>query len=99
MIALIGIIVGLFFLLCLTFGVRKRQPLAIVAAFLGLATLYCWWGFLTAAMLTGSRLVALIWFAAGTLSLILAGVLAFIAWRRASQAERANPGAHRSRMP
>ncbi|HTD62005.1 MAG TPA: hypothetical protein VK679_15235 [Gemmatimonadaceae bacterium] len=84
MITIVGIIVGLFFLLCLTFGVRRRQPLAIVAAFLLPVTLYCWWGFLTAAMLTGSRLAAEIWFAAGTLSLILAGVLAFIAWRRSS---------------
>jgi len=84
MIIIIGVIGGLLFLLCLTFGVRKRQPLAIVAAFLLLATLYCWWGFLTAAMLTGSRLDAEIWFAAGTLSIVLAGVLAFIAWRRSS---------------
>lgn len=84
MITIVGIIGGLLFLLCLTFGVRRRQPLAIIAAFLLLATFYCWWGFLTAAMLTGSRLAALIWFAAGTLSLILAGLLAFIAWRRSS---------------
>jgi hypothetical protein len=99
MITIVGLIVGLFFLLCLTFGVRKRQPLAIVAALLLLATFYCWWGFLTAAMLNGSRFAALVWFAAGTLSLILAGGLALIAWRRASQAERANPAAPRSRMP
>ena len=84
MITIFGIIVGLFFLACLTFGMRKRQPLAIVAAFLVLVTLYCWWGFLTAAMLTGSRLAAEIWFSAGTLSIVLAGVLAFIAWRRTS---------------
>lgn len=84
MITIVGIIGGILFLLCLTFGVRRRQPLAIIAAFLLLATFYCWWGFLTAAMLTGSRLAALIWFAAGTLSLILAGLLAFIAWRRSS---------------
>jgi hypothetical protein len=84
MITIVGVIGGLLFLFCLTFGVRRRQPLAIIAAFLLLATFYCWWGFLTAAMLTGSRLAALIWFAAGTLSLILAGLLAFIAWRRSS---------------
>jgi hypothetical protein len=84
MITIVGIIVGLFFLACLTFGMRKRQPLAIVAAFLGPVTLYCWWGFLTAAMLTGSRLAAEIWFSAGTLSIVLAGVLAFTAWRRSS---------------
>jgi hypothetical protein len=35
-------------------------------------------------MLTGSRLAATIWFSAGTLSLVLAGLLAFIAWRRSS---------------
>jgi hypothetical protein len=99
MITIVGLIVGLFFLLCLTFGVRKRQPLAMVAAFLLLATLYCWWGFLTAAMLTDSRLAAEIWFAAGTLSLILAGGLAVTAWRNASLAERASLGARRSKTP
>jgi hypothetical protein len=84
MITIVGVIGGLLFLVCLTFGVRRRQPLAIVAAFLLLATFYCWWGFLTAAMLTGSRLAAEIWFSAGALSLVVAGVLAFIAWRRTS---------------
>ena len=84
MITIVLVIGGVLFLLLLAFGVRRRQPLAVVAAFLLLATFYCWWGFLTAAMLTGSRLAATIWFSAGTLSLILAGVLAFIAWRRSS---------------
>ena len=84
MITIVGVIGALLFLLCLTFGIRARQPRAIIAAFLILATLYCWWGFLTAATLTGSRPAAEIWLAAGALSLMLAGFLAFTAWRRTS---------------
>jgi hypothetical protein len=83
MITIVVGIAGLLFLLCLTFGIRAGQPLAIVASVLVLATLYCGFGYAMAAM-TGSRLPAEIWLAAGAVSLVLAGLLAFTAWRRSS---------------
>jgi hypothetical protein len=79
----IGFVV-LLCLICLAFGIRTRQPRAIVASFLILATLYCWYGYLMAAMLTGNQLAAEFWLTAGALSLMLAGFLAFTAWRRSS---------------
>ena len=84
MITVVLVILGLLFLGCLTFGIRTRQPLAIVASLLLLATLYCFYGVAMAAMLTGDHLAAEVWLAGGTLSLTLAGFLAFTAWRRSS---------------
>lgn len=88
MITLVVLIVALLFLFCLTFGIRTRQPLAVVASFLLLATLFGAYGWLTAGMMTGDRLAAEIWLAGSALSLVLAGFLAFIAWRRASSGSR-----------
>jgi hypothetical protein len=84
MIMAILVIAGLFFLFCLTLGLRTRQPMAFIAAFFVLGALCCWWGFLTSAMLTGSQLGAEIWLAASAVCLTLAGVLASTAWRRSS---------------
>jgi hypothetical protein len=58
--------------------------MAFIAAFFVLGTLYCWWGFLTSTMLTGSRLGAQIWLAVGAVCLITSVLLAFTARRRAS---------------
>jgi hypothetical protein len=84
MIMAILVIACLFFLFCLTLGWRTRQPMAFIGAFFVLGALYCWGGFVTSAMLTGSRLGAQIWLAAGAVCLIGASLLAFTAWRRSS---------------
>jgi hypothetical protein len=84
MIMAVVVIAGVFFLFCLTLGVRARQPLAIVASFFVLATLYCWFGLAGSALMTGDSLASNLWLAAFAICLILACVLAFTAWRRSS---------------
>jgi len=87
MIALVFLIVGFVFLFGLTYGIRNRQPLAIVAAFFVLATLYCAYGWLAAGMLSGNRFAATIWLALSAFSLVTAGVLAVLVWRSTGQNE------------
>ena len=69
-----------------------------LAAFMLAPALYCWLGFVQAAMLTQNRLAAEIWLALLCVCLVAAFAIAVSAWRlsrRLSSEERANPGERR----
>ena len=87
------------FVFVLAFGIRTRQPLAIVASVSLLVMYYCVYGWAMAGLMAHDQLAAYTYLSVALLSLLLAGLLTYVAWRRASSAARASLGERRSRTP
>jgi hypothetical protein len=81
MIIIALIIVVVFAVACLAFGIRTRQPSAFVASLCALVTPCCAYFWLISG-LSEDRLAGRLWLAGFALSVVLAGFFALTAWRR-----------------